>query len=122
MYELLNLPEKELLICVFFRSPGGDSLDRMEAVDFERRLEKVPPEGGLSFFRNETTDYRSIASQVKRKGQLNRGFALVSIKQLNELKIKVCGDLAANPRHVCIHCLACNCAEVDCPRESIGLF
>jgi hypothetical protein len=114
MYGILTLPEDEVLICLFFRGTGSDSIDKVEAVDFQRRLNQLPPEGGLSFFRDQTTDYRFIADTVKRKPRLNRGFALISIKQLNELDIKVCGDLSINDQHVCIHCLSCDCQKVDC--------
>jgi hypothetical protein len=66
------------------------------------------------FFRDQTTDYRFIADTVKRKSRLNRGFALISIKQLNEFNIKVCGDLSTSDRHVCIHCLSCDCQKDNC--------
>lgn len=118
MYGVLSLNPDEQLLCLFFRGQG-DSVNTLETADFERRMELKPkPEGGLSFYRAETTTFREIVDNVKRKGKLNRGIATVGVKQLTDLGFKICGDLSVDDKHVCIHCSTCNLSKSECTPES----
>ncbi len=113
MYGVISLTEEEFLLCLFFRG-DGEIADTVSPRDFERRMHQTPPEGGISFFRAQTTDYREMIDRVKRTRLLCRGIATVSVGQLLKIGFQLCGDLEIDDKHVCIHCLDCNCAKDDC--------
>jgi hypothetical protein len=113
MYGPISLDRGEQLLCLFFRGEG-QATDKIDPRDFERRLHLKPPEGGISFFRAKTTDYRQMIDWVKRLPLLNRGIATISVARVAELGFQICGNLEENEHHVCIHCVTCNCEENDC--------
>lgn len=113
MYGPISLDSKEILICLFLRG-DGEAFDKIAPRDFERRMHLKPPEGGISFYRAETTDYKFIVNKVTRTPLLNRGVSTISVGELEEIGFKVCGELATNDQHVQVHCLDCNCTARDC--------
>lgn len=118
MYGPLDkLDKDELLICLFFRGEG-QLVDHVDARDFERRMYLKPPEGGISFFRAKTTDYKFIVNKVGRTPLLNRGIASVSIGRVLQLGFHICGDLKDDDKHLCLHCQGCDCVERNCKPTS----
>lgn len=116
--QLGKLEGDELLLCLFFRGEG-QTVNKVDARDFERRLYLKPlPEGGISFFRAKTTDYKFIVTQVGRTPSLNRGIASITVEEVQRLGFQICGNLESNDRHVCLHCQACICQERNC--EPLG--
>lgn len=118
---LFALSPTEVLICVFFRGDGGTP-DRVEATDFQRRMNLTPPEGGLSFWRATTTDYKHIIEKIERNPDLNRGIATITISDALELGFQVCGDIQVNDKHVNLHCEGCDCAKRNCSSSTTCAF
>jgi hypothetical protein len=98
----------------------GQAFDELAPRDFERRLHLNPPEGGISFFRAKTTDYREMVERVRCNPSLNRGIAIVSVGQILDLDFHLYADLDENDQHVCIHCLTCNGQKDDCSPKAMS--
>jgi hypothetical protein len=116
MYGPIELERDEKLLCLFLRG-NGQNVNHVDPGDFERRMGNSLlklPEGGISFFRAGTTDYRTIVDCVKRAKTLNRGIASVLVGKVLDLGFQICGDLDVDERHVCVHCNTCNCAKDNC--------
>lgn len=116
MYEKVELDPEEPLVCIFFRDADSDSVGTVETVDFERRMYLKPPEGGISFFRGNLHHYLSVVESVTRKPKLNRGLAVITVKQVQELGYWLTAKGKDDP-HVELHCPSCNGNERDCSAE-----
>lgn len=115
MYQELDLPSAEILVCLFLRGEGEAS-DQLAVTDFERRPDIH--EGGISFFRKDQYSYKKMTERVGRQRKKRRGIATITVGQLRELGFRVFGDLKKDLTHVCVHCAECNGKQEDCVPKS----
>jgi hypothetical protein len=113
MYQVLELDLDEQLVCLFFRGEG-EPQNIVQTVDFERRMNREVPEGGISFYRAAVVSFFFIVDRVRRKPRLNRGIALISTRHLLDLGFTLKGDPAANAGHICLHCNRCDGTQYNC--------
>lgn len=122
MYGKIELDPDEPLVCIFFRGAGADGIDTVQTVDFERRMDREIPEGGISFYRGNIYQYLTIVDNVKRKAKLNRGIAVTTVKKVQDLGFIVRAN-SAGDAHICLHCASCNGAKDACsPGEGTCSF